>query len=235
LNVLGVIPARGGSKRVKRKNIRPLAEKPLIAYTIQSAIKSKKINRLIVSTDDSEVAKIAEKYGAEVPFYRPRKLAKDNTPDQPVFQHALQSLKKQDGYNPDIILNLRPTTPFRKTETINKVINEIIKTKAAIVRTMSLVTGVHHPYWMYKISDKGKAVNFINNIDINDYYQSQLLPEAYRINGVVDAFSNNTVMNGNMLSSNNIYSITISELEALDIDTEFDFNLCEFFAEKFNS
>ena len=95
MNVLGVIPARGGSKRVKRKNIRPLAEKPLIAYTIQSAIKSKKINRLIVSTDDSEVAKIAEKYGAEVPFYRPRKLAKDNTPDQPVFQHALQSLKKQ--------------------------------------------------------------------------------------------------------------------------------------------
>ena len=99
MNVLGVIPARGGSKRVKRKNIRYLAEKPLIAYTIQSAIKSKKINRLIVSTDDPEIAKVAEEYGAEVPFLRPASLAQDDTPDQPVFQLALERLKESFKYD----------------------------------------------------------------------------------------------------------------------------------------
>ncbi len=132
-------PARGGSKRVKRKNIRPLAEKPLIAYTIQSAIKSKKINRLIVSTDDPEIAKVAEEYGAEVPFLRPASLAQDDTPDQPVFQHALESLKEHDGYEPDIVVHLRPTTPLKTPQTIDKVIEKMRETKADIVRTMTPV------------------------------------------------------------------------------------------------
>ena len=228
MNVLGVIPARGGSKRVKRKNIRPLAEKPLIAYTIQSAIKSKKINRLIVSTDDPEIAKIAEEYGAEVPFLRPASLAQDDTPDQPVFQHALKSLSKQDGYEPDIVLNLRPTTPFKTPKTIAKVIEKMRETKADIVRTMSPVEGVNHPYWMYNMKSDCKMVPFLDTINVSDYYQRQLLPEVYRINGVVDAYTKGTIIKGNMLANKNLYGLVISEEESIDIDTEFDFLLSEY-------
>ncbi len=125
MKVLGIIPARGGSKGVPGKNTRLLAGKPLISYTIEAALKSKFIDRLIVSTDDEEIAKVAEKYGAEFPFLRPANLAQDDTPDQPVFQHAIKILKIQDDYEPDIVLNLRPTTPLKTSHTIDKVVEKM--------------------------------------------------------------------------------------------------------------
>ena len=227
MNVLGIIPARGGSKRVLNKNTRDLAGKPLISYTIESALKSNRIDRLIVSTDDREIANVADKYGVEVPFLRPDHLAKDDTPDQPVFQHALKMLKKQDGYEPDIVLNLRPTTPLKTSYTIDKVIKKIKEKNADIVRTMSPVEGVNHPYWMYKRSNDGQATSFMMEVNIDIYYQSQLLPKVFRINGVVDAYSYLTVMNGNILRGENMYSIITPDEESVDIDTEFDFTICE--------
>ncbi len=232
MKVLGIIPARGGSKRVPQKNIRLLAGRPLISYTIEAALKSKHINRLIVSTDDEEIAKIAEKYGAEVPFLRPASLAQDDTPDQPVFQHALESLKEHDGYEPDIVVHLRPTTPLKTPQTIAKVIEKMRETKADIVRTMSCVEGVNHPYWMYSMKSDSRAVPFLDAINVSDYYQRQLLPEVYRINGVVDAYTKGTMIKGNMLANENVYGLVISEKESIDIDTEFDFNICEILINK---
>lgn len=224
--ILGIIPARAGSKRVKYKNIKNLNGKPLIAYTIEAALQSNKIDRLIVSTDSPEIAMIAKDFGAEVPFIRPSELAKDDVPDLPVFLHALDELNTLYGYNPDIVVNLRPTSPFKTCKIINKVISEFENPDVDCVRTMTKTEGVYHPYWMYKVAKNGVASQFMSDININDYYQSQLLPSIYRINGVVDAYRINKIIDRDILSGN-IRSVIIDEKESFDIDTEFDFKLCE--------
>ncbi|HEY5670648.1 MAG TPA: acylneuraminate cytidylyltransferase family protein, partial [Anaerolineales bacterium] len=112
--VLTLIPARGGSKSIPRKNIRPFAGHPLIAYSIAAGLCAETVTRVIVSTDDDEIAAVARRYGAETPFLRPDEYSQDNTPDLPVFQHALNWLEEHDGYRPEIVVHLRPTSPFRR-------------------------------------------------------------------------------------------------------------------------
>src|SRR3989337_3169724 len=114
LNVLALIPARGGSKSIPQKNIRSFAGHPLIAYSIVAGLAAQTVNRVIVSTDDEEIATVARHYGAEVPFLRPAELAQDGTPDLPVFQHALYWLEENEGYQVEIVVQLRPTSPFRR-------------------------------------------------------------------------------------------------------------------------
>ena len=227
MKVLGIIPARGGSKRVPGKNIRLLAGKPLIAYTIEAVLHSTRIERLIVSTDDSKIAEVARKWKAEVPFLRPAYLAEDDTPDQPVFLHTLEWLKENDDYVPEIVVNLRPTTPFKTPQIIDKVVQRIMDTDADIVRTMTLVEGVHHPYWMYRLSEDGRAEPFSGDIKLSKYYQRQLLPPVYRINGVVDAMKTQVIYEDNILDNQNMKGLIISEKESMDVDTELDFMLCE--------
>jgi CMP-N,N'-diacetyllegionaminic acid synthase len=143
-NVVAIIPARGGSKGIPRKNIVLIGRKPLIAYTIEEARKSKYIDRVIVSTDDKEIATIARKYGAEVPFLRPKSLAKDTSPSLLVVLHALDYLEKKEKYSPDIIVFLQPTSPFRKVEHIDAAIKKI--------KSADAVAGISevkdHPYFM---------------------------------------------------------------------------------------
>jgi CMP-N,N'-diacetyllegionaminic acid synthase len=225
--VLGVIPARGGSKRIPRKNIRKLLGKPLIAYTIEEALKSELIDRLIVSTDDKETADIAKQYGAEVPFIRPADLAGDNVGDQPVFLHALERMDKLYSYRPDIVLNLRPTSPLKTQSTIELVIRKAIDGDVDIVRTMTRVEGNEHPFWMYKLSKSGLANAFMEDIDINQYYQSQLLPPIYRLNAVVDAYKTKQIYENSILSGKT-HGLEIPIIETIDIDTELDFRFCEF-------
>ena len=230
--ILAIIPARGGSKRVPQKNIRLLSGKPLIAYTIQVALQTEVIHRVIVTTDDEKIAGVAKKCGAEVPFMRPASLAKDSTSDQPVLQHTLDWLKENQNYIPDIVLHLRPTTPFKTSQIITKVIERMVETDANRVCTMTKCNGVHHPYWMYSLSDDGLAKPFIDGIDISNYYQSQLLPPAYRLNGVVDAIKTCVVYNKNYINEKNIAVVVVSEESAIDIDTEFDFQVCEMILQK---
>ena len=225
-NILGIIPARSGSTRVPGKNIKELGGKPLIEYTIKAALESCKLDRIIVSTDDENIAVIAENLGAEVPFIRPSELSKNTTPDQPVFLHALKKLDEIDGYKPDIVLNLRPTSPFKSASTINCVIDAFKDPKVDIVRTMTLVKGVHHPYWMYNLTENEMATPFLSEININNYYQSQLLPPIYRINGVVDGYRSKKIIDGDILTGS-IKGVIISENESIEIDTPQDFSLCE--------
>src|SRR5512136_3026677 len=117
--VLALIPARGGSKSIPRKNIRLFAGRPLIAYSIAAGLAAETVTRLIVSTDDEEIAQIARKYGAETPFLRPTEISQDNTPDLPVFQHTLTWLADQEAYAPEIVVQLRPTSPFRRVTHID--------------------------------------------------------------------------------------------------------------------
>ena len=133
LKVLAIIPARGGSKSIPSKNIQKLGKLPLIAYTIEAAKNSKKVNRIIVSTDNKKIVKIAEKYGVEVPFLRPKKFSRDSSSTLDVVQHAIQSLQKVENYTPDIITILLPTSPFRSPNLIDESIKQLKNTNATSV------------------------------------------------------------------------------------------------------
>jgi len=228
MKTLGIIPARGGSKRVPGKNIRFLSGKPLIAYTIATAIKSEFIDRVIVSTDDIEIADISAALGAETPFLRPKELALGTTPDQPVLMHTLSWLKENDNWYPDLVFVLRPTSPFKTEKTIKQVYDTLIETNADLVRTVEKCEGIFHPYWAYKHDSNGFAKSFIDGIKIKDYYQSQLLPPAYRINGVVDAMKTDTVFFENYFDDAKMAIVEISSEQSTDIDTEMDFKFAEF-------
>lgn len=226
-NILAIIPARGGSKRIPRKNIIPLLGKPLIAYSIEAASASNFFDKIIVSTDDPEIAEISSHYGAEVPFIRPTHLATDAANDQDVIRHALQELERQQQFVPDIIVILRPTSPIRKTGLIAQVVDEMLRLQARVVRTVTAVHGVQHPYWMYQQNAAGWAEPFVEQIKISDYYQSQLLPTVYRLNGVVDAVHISAINKQSYLDEEKMAVVEIAEQESIDIDTPLDFKLCE--------
>ena len=222
--VVAIIPARGGSKGVPRKNIKLLAGKPLIAYTIETALDSKLLDRIIVSTDDSEIAEIARSYGAEVPFIRPKELAEDDVPDLPVFQHALRYLEKNENWQTEIVVNLRPTAPFRTSGHIDDAIRKLIETDADSVRTVCEVE--HHPYWM-KTLEGDKAIPLIPGKTEDIFYQRQLLPPVYRLNGVVDVMRRKFIMEENMLFGPDTRVLIIDKIKSFDINTPFDFLVAE--------
>jgi CMP-N-acetylneuraminic acid synthetase len=228
MKIVGLIPARGASKHLPGKNIKTLQGKPLIAYTIEEAIQNKNIERVIVSTDSKKIANISKKYGAEVPFLRPKRLALDNTPDRPVILHLLNWLKENDNYDCELLVYLRPTTPFRTQNIINACIETLINNeKYTSVRTVTRAEGVNHPYWMYKVED-GIMSPFLDNIDISKYYQRQLLPECFRLNGVVDVLKTKVILKSHNYFGDRMGFVEIDELESIDIDTESDFKFCEF-------
>jgi len=230
--VLAIIPARGGSKSIPRKNIKLLNGKPLIAYTIETALACKDIDRIIVSSDDDEILEISKKFGAEIPFIRPKELAQDRTPDRPVIQHAINFLSKEDNYYPDLVLNLRPTSPFRIAEDISNVISKWETTNADSVRTVTKVEGVHHPYWMFSINDEGWSSPAVPNKTIEEFYQRQLLPPIYRLNGVVDGITTDIVLNHKNYYGDNMALVEVPESRSHDIDTKEDFNLAEYLMNK---
>ncbi len=125
VEILAIIPARGGSKGLPRKNIKSLGRHPLIAYSIAAGLSAEQVNRVIVSTDDQEIADRARDYGAEVPFIRPSEHARDETRDLPVFLHALDWFSENEGYQPDLVIQLRPTSPFRPEFLVDEAIKVI--------------------------------------------------------------------------------------------------------------
>ncbi len=126
VEVLALIPARGGSKGIPRKNIKDLGGHPLIAYSIAAGLSSELVTRTIVTTDDEEIACIARDYGAEVPFLRPEEFARDDTRDLPVFQHVLAWLHENEEYQPDVVVQLRPTSPFRSPELVDEAVQILL-------------------------------------------------------------------------------------------------------------
>ena len=152
--VLAIIPARGGSKGVPRKNIRDFAGAPLIAYSIVAALQAELVSRVIVSTDDEEIAAISREWGAETPFMRPAELAQDQTTDFPVFEHALTWLKENEGYQADIIIQLRPTSPVRPVGLLDDAIRKLIaQPEADCVR--GVVPARQNPYKMWQLRADG--------------------------------------------------------------------------------
>jgi CMP-N-acetylneuraminic acid synthetase len=180
--ILAIIPARKDSKGLPGKNIKPLLGKPLIAWTIEHAKNSKHIDRLIVSTDDKEIAKISKKYGADVPFLRPDSLAKDDSPIFDAIMHAIDWLKKE-GESFDIVILLEPTSPLRKEDDIDNAIELFIKN---IKKADSLVSlgevQLEKPHILRKI-EKGFVTLFIKKN--NKFYQRQQVPKTHFPYGVI--------------------------------------------------
>lgn len=176
MEILAIIPARGGSKSIPKKNIYPILGKPMIAYSIESALKSKYISRIVVTTDAEDIATIAKEYGAEVPFMRPKELAEDHTPDLPVFQHTLTWLKENEGYTPDIVVHLWPTSPYRKKGDIDKAIDILMKNPDAdCVRSVTIPAET--PFKMWR-RDKGQYLAPLLKKEYAGYYLHNKEPHA---------------------------------------------------------
>jgi len=230
--VLALIPARGGSKGLPRKNIRPLLGKPLIAYAIEEAAKSRYISRIVVSTDDEEILEVARSYGAEVPFLRPAELAKDNVTDLPVFQHALQYLMDSEEYRPEIVAHLRPTAPMRTHDHIDHGIELLVESGADSVR--SVCPAPKHPCKMWRFVGK-KIVPFLTeNICGKEAYNlpRQQLPPVYIQNGSVDITWWDTIMKKNSMTGEIIVGMLMEEEDSVNIDSEIDLMLAEILLRK---
>ena len=224
---LGLIPARGGSKSIPRKNIHLLAGHPLIAYSIAAARASRTIERIIVSTDDKEIATIARQYGAEVPFMRPAELAQDDTPDLAVFQHALRWLEEREGYRPEIIVHLRPTTPFRQVADIDGAVR-LLQTNPTAHSVRGVSLPLTSPYKMYRISSDG----FLAPLFQSDYPEAhnmprQQLPVVYRGNGAIDVVRWETVMTLGSMTGKRILPRVIDVERVVDIDSADDWDYAE--------
>lgn len=228
MSIVGLIPARGGSKGIPQKNIKILAGKPLIAYTIEAARSSSLLDRVIVSTDSVEIASIAKTYDADVPFMRPKGIALDDTPDRPVMVHLIDWWNAEEGNDIELLVYLRPTTPFKTKELIDRCIQKF-KTENSLssLRTITKAEGVAHPYWMQRI-DNNRLVPFIGGFAKTKYYQRQALPPCYRVNGVVDVLTPQNILKSTAIYGEDIGYIEIDEHIAVDIDTAFDFEFCEF-------
>jgi len=218
---LGLIPARGGSKSIPLKNIKPLLGKPLIAYTIEEALKSEYIDKIIVSTDDIQIAKISKEYGAEVPFIRPKELATDTSPTLPVIQHALKYLESED-YIPDFVVLLQPTSPLREVKHIDEAIKKILDTDADTVIT--LTESNIHPFWMRKL-EGDKVYPFIETC--NNSLRRQDLPPVYKLNGAVVVSKREVIVSGKNWQEQDIRAIIIAPIYSIDIDTPLDFYIAE--------
>ena len=225
--VLALIPARGGSKSIPRKNIRLFAGYPLIAYSIAAGKAAENVTRVMVSTDDAEIASIAKDYGAEIPFLRPDELSQDDTPDLPVFQHALTWLGEQEDYHPDILIQLRPTSPFRRKEHIDRAIQRLVNHPGAdSIRTVCVP--FQNPFKMWRIGDDG-LLHPLLTVDLPEPYNlpRQVLPEVYWQTGYVDAAWADTIQGKNSMTGDNILPMVIGAEEWIDIDSQDDWRRAE--------
>ena len=225
--ILALIPARGNSKSIPKKNLLELHGHPLIAYSIVIAKLSKYIDRVIVTTDNEEIAKIARQYGAEVPFMRPDKYAKDDSTDIEFFKHALGWLEKNEDYIPDYVVHLRPTAPLRNAAIIDKSI-ELIHDD---IKATSLRTGQYYDRNCYKnFKINNKYIEFFGKQDFakdEEYYNlpRQQLPKTYEPNSYVDVIIPNVLKETGSLHGKFILAFIAEPTP--DIDTYDDLPLVE--------
>ncbi|MEA4811362.1 MAG: acylneuraminate cytidylyltransferase [Anaerolineaceae bacterium] len=227
--VLAIIPARGGSKGIPRKNIKLFAGAPLLAWSIQAAKESKLVTRCIVSTDDEEIAEIAQNWGAEVPFLRPAELAADSSPDLPLFTHALEWLNVHEHYEPDLLVQLRPTSPVRPAGLVDDAITLIIENpQADCVR--GIVPSGQNPYKMWQIDEaSGQMQPLLSMPDLAEPYNAarQALPKTYWQTGHIDVIRTRSVLEKHSLTGSFILPVMIDPCYTVDIDQPSDWEKYE--------
>jgi N-acylneuraminate cytidylyltransferase len=220
--VVAIVPARGGSKSIPRKNIRPLAGVPLLSYSIAAGLTAKLVDRVIVSTDDEEIAEIARREGADVPFLRPASLAGDSTLDLPVFQHALDWLRTHEGGVPAIVVQLRPTSPLRPPDCVDIAI-DLLRNDPTADSVRGIARASQNPYKMWQLHQDGGMRPLLGGEGAEPFNRPrQELPATYWQTGHVDAVRTTTILHGNSMSGCRILPLMIDAAYNCDIDTEND-------------
>lgn len=219
--ILALIPARGGSKGIPRKNIRSFAGYPLIAWSITAAKQAACVTRIIVSTDDEEIASVGREYGAETPFLRPAEFAQDQTPDLPVFEHTLKWLEENEDYHPEVVIQLRPTSPIRPKDCVDRAVNILLEHKDAdCVR--GVVPAGQNPYKMWHFAGEDQPMQPLLEVEgIPEPYNAprQILPPVYWQTGHIDAIRVSTIKQKKSLTGDVLYPLVIDARYAVDIDT----------------
>jgi CMP-N,N'-diacetyllegionaminic acid synthase len=219
MNIYSIIPARGGSKGIPKKNIKLLNNLPLIDYTIKYSIKSDIIRKTIVSTDSEEILQIAKISGAEVPFLRPFDISQDDTQDYPVLKHALCELENIYKEEIDLLVLLRPTSPFRPIGLIELGIKMMIQNPKA-TSLMSVAISKEHPYRQW-LQNSEFIVGYEKNVFESYNIPRQLLPKVYFQTGDIEIIRRSTILEGS-ISGSNILPLIIEHDQMLDVDTEND-------------
>jgi CMP-N,N'-diacetyllegionaminic acid synthase len=229
VSTLGLIPARGDSRGVPRKNLRTLGGKPLVAWAIESAKTSSRVDRVVASTDDDEIADVCRRHGAEVPFLRPAELARDETPDRPVYDHALEWLAEHADYRPDAVVWLRPTAPLREPHDVDAAVDLLLETDCDCVR--SVCAAEHHPLWMRTL-EGDRLRPLLEAGDETVFHQRQLLPPVYRLNGAVDVVRSSSVTNTGALFGGDVRGYVMPAERSVDLDSELDFAFASLLLER---
>jgi CMP-N,N'-diacetyllegionaminic acid synthase len=228
MEILAIVPARGGSRGIPRKNLALIDGIPLVAHSIRHALESSLISRVIVSTEDEEILQAALAAGAEVPFRRPVALAGDEVLDHPVFEHVLRALKESEDYTPDVVVHLRPTAPFRRVRWIDEAIHLLVNSPAAdSVRSVSRCT--QHPYRMFRIDPDG----FLDPVMKHEHplpylLRRQELAPVYYYNCILDVTRPRTIFEQGSMTGAAILPYVIPEDDVIDVDTARDLEVARF-------
>ena len=226
LNLLSIIPARSGSTEVKNKNIRSLGGKPLLYYTIKESLRSN-VSRTIVSTDDVKIANMAKKFGAEVPFLRPKKFATSTSPSILTVLHCLSYLRKKESYMADYVIFLQPTSPFRKFTDINNGLDKILRQN--VTSLVGVVEVTQHPFWMFEKNRNDRLVEF-SKVK-NKPLRRQDLSKLYYINDALfitkGEYFEKVSYTDPLFDIHDLIGLEMNHLNSFDINTEMDFHLAE--------
>ncbi len=223
MKTLAIIPARGGSKGIPDKNIKPLGGKPLIAWTIEAALSARSVDRIIVSTDSPEITMIAKNYGAEVPFRRPEAIARDDTPGIKPILHATYWLNDHEGYQPDFVVCLQPTSPFRTADDIDQAC-DLARLKIAD-SVVSITLLGHNPNWMQIMDGQGKLKDFTSGG--TSVGSRQEMEPVYELNGAIYLIRTEILLDKETFFVKDTYGYVMPRERSLDIDTPWDFYLAE--------
>jgi N-acylneuraminate cytidylyltransferase len=225
--ILGLIPARGGSKGVPKKNIRILGNKPLIFWTIDDALQTNKISRLVLSTDSKEIIDIVKKNpNVEIPFVRPSHLGEDNTPMTEVIKHCIHFYEDNFHFHMDAVILLQPTTPFRSVIDIENAINLFFKKKASSIVSVSKVPGHFNPEWQLKIKESGILTTYSDKELSTLKQRRQELSDTFYRNGEIYVFDPKNIKEENNIYGERVFSIITSG--KVNIDSLDDFRYAEY-------
>jgi CMP-N-acetylneuraminic acid synthetase len=228
LRVLAVVPARGGSKGIPRKNLQLLGGKPLVALAVEAGRAATLVSRVLCSTDDPEIADAARAAGGEVPFLRPPDLARDTSEDWPVFMHALNFLAREDNWVPDVVVNLRPTSPLRRPSHVDDAIRLLQDTGADSVKAVCLAR--QHPHKMWLRQPDGQIEPFLKTpfrLTRGPDVPRAQLEDVYWQNGVVDVTRREVILEQKMIIGRRVAGLVTETADSIDIDTPLDLALAE--------
>jgi CMP-N,N'-diacetyllegionaminic acid synthase len=219
LKVLALVPARGGSKSIPRKNVRLVNGKPLVAWSIEHALEARSITRVICTTDDDEIAAVAKRFGAEVPFRRPEAISGDLAVDFEFHLHALEWLRDHEGYLPDLVVHLRPTHPVRRPATLDRAV-ELLASHPEADSLRAVRSAVFTPYKMWRPGDDGFLVPLLTIEGIPDPYNMprEILPPVLQQDGYVDITRPRTVFDQGSTTGRRILPFPVDDEPVVDID-----------------